>query len=310
MEKADLLLKGAVDMHAHGYPQFTLGMPPRVNNLEWAQAAQEAGMAGFVIKSHLWPTAAEAYLLNAMALGVRVFGSITLNYAVGGIDPLAVQIAAESGAKVVFMPTWCSKNDMSKGARYVDRMRPYVTTIDEAMKDKPGLTVVGGDGELIPEVHAILALCRQYGLVLGSWPPVHRGEPEAVQAARRRRAFKFVLNHPLSAAPHRKPRSEQIQAGRRYGRVYRERFILGCMPYARGPQAGAASPRRSGSSAASAARWPSDANEAWNPKPAGGAPDVYRVAACPRRFRTRGDLRDDARESRIFYWMWIRRMEL
>jgi hypothetical protein len=109
MEKADLLLKGAVDMHAHGYPQFTLGMPPRVNNLEWAQAAQEAGMAGFVIKSHLWPTAAEAYLLNAMALGVRVFGSITLNYAVGGIDPLAVQIAAESAPRSSSCPPGAPK---------------------------------------------------------------------------------------------------------------------------------------------------------------------------------------------------------
>ena len=45
MEKADLLLRGAIDMHAHGYPQFTLNMPPRVNNLEWAQAALDATVA-------------------------------------------------------------------------------------------------------------------------------------------------------------------------------------------------------------------------------------------------------------------------
>lgn len=269
MEKADLLLQGAIDMHAHGYPQFTLNMPPRVNNLEWAQAAADAGMAGFVIKSHLWPTAAEAYLLNKMELGTKVFGSITLNYVVGGLSPLAVQLAAESGAKVVFMPTWNSKNDMSKGARYINRMRPFVTTIDEAMKDKPGLTVLGEDGALLPEVHTIIKLCKQYDLVLGSG---HLSIEESLELCRAatQAGVKFVLNHPLNT-PLIAATLEQMKAVARMG-GYIENVFIGCMPMHEGMH-----PRRLieaieyiGYEHCTMA---SDAIEAWNPKP----PEILRM---------------------------------
>ena len=37
MQREDRVLEGAFDTHAHGYPEFTLGMPPRVDNIEWAR---------------------------------------------------------------------------------------------------------------------------------------------------------------------------------------------------------------------------------------------------------------------------------
>ena len=87
---------------------------------------------------------------------IRVFGSITLNHMAGGIDPLSVQLAGEMGARVVFMPTWCSKNDMDKGAHYIDRMRPFVTTIDKAREHLPGLTVLDTSGRLTVEAKEIV----------------------------------------------------------------------------------------------------------------------------------------------------------
>jgi hypothetical protein len=269
MEKADLLLQGAIDMHAHGYPQFTLGMPPRVNNLEWAQAAAETGMAGFVIKSHIWPTAAEAFLLNKMDLGVRVFGSITLNYPVGGLSPLAVQIAAESGAKVVFMPTWCSKNDIGKGARYVDRMRPFVTSIDAAMEGKSGISVLGDDGEVLPEVHAIITLCKQYDLVLGSGH-ISIGESLKLCRAATQAGVKFVLNHPLNS-PLIGATPEQMKEVAVMG-GYIENVFIGCMPMHEGMK-----PRRIVEAIEYVGfehcTMATDAIEAWNPKP----PEILRM---------------------------------
>jgi hypothetical protein len=148
-------------------------------------------------------------------------------------------------------------------------MRPYVTTIDEAMKDKPGLTVVGGDGELIPEVHAILALCRRYGLVLGSG---HLSIEESLKLCRAATAagVKFVLNHPLST-PLIGATLEQIKQVADMG-GYIENVFIGCMPMHEGlrPVRIAEAIRYVGCERCTMA---SDAIEAWNPKP----PEVLRM---------------------------------
>ena len=269
MEKADMLLCGAIDMHAHGYPQFSINMPGRQNNYEWAEAAKDAGMAGIVIKSHIWPTAGEAYLLDRMIPGINVYGSITLNYPVGGINPLAVQIAAESGAKVVFMPTWCSKNDIDKGAHYIDRMRPYISTIDDAMKDMPGLSVLGPEGGLTPETRAVLALCKQYGLVLASG---HLSIEESLALCKEAVAagVKFVLTHPLST-PLIAASPDQMKEVADMG-GYIENVFIGCMPMHEGmkPKRIAEVIEHVGAGRCTMA---SDAIEAWNPKP----PEVLRM---------------------------------
>jgi hypothetical protein len=269
MEKADMLLRGAIDMHAHGYPQFTLNMPPRVNNLEWAKAAAEAGMAGFVIKSHMWPTAAEAYLINKTEPGVRAFGSITLNYTVGGISPFAVQTAAESGAKVVFMPTWCSKNDFQKGAHYIDRMRPFVTCVDETVKNMPGLSVLDDDGALTPETLAVVKLCKQYGLVLATG---HISIEESLSLCKAAAAegVKFVLTHPLNT-PLIGATIDQMKEVADMG-GFIEHVFIGCMPMHQrmDPKRIAEAIEAVGYEHCTMA---SDAIEAWNPPP----PEVLRM---------------------------------
>ena len=269
MNKADMLLDGAIDMHAHGYPQFTLNMPGRQNNYEWAQAAKNAGMAGIVIKSHIWPTTGEAYLLDQIFWGINIFGSITLNYPVGGLDPMAVQIAAESGAKVVFMPTWNSKNDIDKGMHYADRMRPYVTSVDEAMKDKPGITVLDENGNLLPEAYAIIELCKTYELVLAS---AHLSINESLKLCRAATAAgaKFVLTHPLNT-PLIGATVDQMKEIADMG-GFIENVFIGCMPMHEGikPKRIAEVIEHIGAARCTMA---SDAIEAWNPPP----PEVLRM---------------------------------
>jgi len=268
MEKADELLQGAFDMHAHGYPQFTLKMPPRVNDLQWAQAAAEAGMAGFVIKSHIWPTTGEAYLLNQIVEGIKVFGSITLNSVVGGINPLAVQIAAESGAKVVFMPTWSSRNDRSKSGMYANRMKPFLPALEPVLANQPGLTVVDCNNELLPEVHEIIQTCKEYDLVLGSG---HLSIEESLVLckAATRAGIKFVLTHPLSKTIG--ATLEQQKAVAQMG-GFVEHVFIGAMPMHQNM-----SPKRFVEAiefvGADHCVMASDAIEAWNPKP----PEVLRM---------------------------------
>jgi hypothetical protein len=74
MRSEDRLLEGAIDIHAHGYPEYTLNMPPRVDNAEWARLASVARMRGFVIKSHIWPTADAAHVLRSLYPDLEIFG--------------------------------------------------------------------------------------------------------------------------------------------------------------------------------------------------------------------------------------------
>src|SRR5262249_11884432 len=95
------LLRGAFDMHIHIPPDV---VPRRIGDLALARRFQELGLAGFVLKSHYTSTAERAAVVREVVPGVRVMGAITLNRSVGGMNPLAVEIAALEGARVVWLP--------------------------------------------------------------------------------------------------------------------------------------------------------------------------------------------------------------
>ena len=66
------------------------------------------------MKSHYTSTAERARTVNAAVPGVRAIGAIVLNQAVGGMNALAVEIAAREGARTVWMPTVNSINEMEE----------------------------------------------------------------------------------------------------------------------------------------------------------------------------------------------------
>ena len=43
--------------------------------------------------------------------GIKAFGAITLNHSVGGLNPVAVELAGRSGCKIVWMPTVDAENE-------------------------------------------------------------------------------------------------------------------------------------------------------------------------------------------------------
>ncbi len=94
-------LDGLIDIHVHTAPD----VKPRVcTDHELARLANGASMDAIVIKSHVESTASRAKLVNDL-YPVDVFGGITLNESVGGINPSAVNICARLGGKIVWLPT-------------------------------------------------------------------------------------------------------------------------------------------------------------------------------------------------------------
>src|SRR6266480_4779341 len=83
-EWARNLVSGAYDLHVHVAPDV---MRRRVTDVQLARRCWDAGLAGFVLKSHYVPTAERAAVVNE-ALGgeVQVLGALALNASVGGMN--------------------------------------------------------------------------------------------------------------------------------------------------------------------------------------------------------------------------------
>jgi len=128
----DHLLKDAIDMHMHPGP----GAMCRLDAMEAARQALQAGMRAIVLKSHPGGVAV-ANMVSQLVPGIKVIGSVTLNYEVGGLNPYAVSNAAMYGAKVVWMPTFASSNSINK-------MRALGLPLQGA-----GISLLDKDGKLV-----------------------------------------------------------------------------------------------------------------------------------------------------------------
>ena len=102
----DPALIGAIDLHAHSDPD---SYPRSWDGFEVAKLAQERGMRGVVLKNHWTETAGLAYLARRYATpGFEVFGAVSLDTPVGGVNPQAVRYMADvvgHFGRIVWMPT-------------------------------------------------------------------------------------------------------------------------------------------------------------------------------------------------------------
>ncbi len=177
MDAIEKILKGSIDMHIHAGPD------PRVERkldaLQAAFQAREAGMRAIVLKSHEYPTSPLAHVVSQVVPGINVFGSISLDFEAGGLNPRALEASAKLGAKVVWMPTLCSANDMRKKGL------------------QGGIAIIDGDGRLLPVINDILDIIKNYRMVLATGHISVAESFALVDEARRQGLTKIVITHPL-----------------------------------------------------------------------------------------------------------------
>lgn len=162
-------------MHVHTAPDV---LPRAVDDVELARAAAEAGMAAVLIKSHHTLTADRAAVAEGMVGGVRVYGGLALNEAVGGLNPAAVEFALAMGARQIWMPTRNAAHGRAQ----------------EGLSG--GISILGQGGTLLPAVDEILALIRDADAILGTG---HLSVAEIVFLVGRAQAMgllKILITHP------------------------------------------------------------------------------------------------------------------
>lgn len=193
----DEMLDGAVDLHCHVDLEFSESIfRKREPEWEWLPKAEKAGIAGYVLKSHMWPTMAMLPLLRELYHGpVQVYGSVTLNSVCGGIDLWSVEVAAAMGARAVFMPTWGSANDRIRGG-FNRRLEGAFTHFDPGRLSNA--TAMDDQGRLREEIKELLRLCKEKQLILATG---HLAWEEALAIAEEASDIgfkKLVFSHPLS----------------------------------------------------------------------------------------------------------------
>ena len=197
-ERARELVRGAFDLHVHIAPD----VPARIiDDVSLAHRFAEVGLAGFGLKSHYTSTAERARVVSGVADGVRAIGTITLNWAVGGMNPLAVEIAAREGAKIVWMPTVDSPAETAgrtepKPGDKVPQWAKLQHELRELGFSIDAVRVTGDDGELLPETRLVLRTIARHGLVLAT---AHLGRDDTfavVDSAFAEGVEHVVVTHP------------------------------------------------------------------------------------------------------------------
>ena len=190
MRTSHELLVGAIDLHVHAFPDIR---PRRIDAIELIEEASRAGMAGVLIKDHVTVTSDRAYILNKIFPDFKVFGSIVLNYTVGGLNPVAVRAAIRLGAKQVYMPTYSAAYGIKKHG-----------VISETFSDlfppdgKKGISILSPKGTFLPEIDTILRTIRENDVILGTGHLSPAESLKLVDRANQLGVQKVLVTHPSS----------------------------------------------------------------------------------------------------------------
>ena len=196
----DPVLTGAIDLHAHFGPD---SYDRQWDAFEVVKLAKERGMRGVVLKNHWTESAGLAWLIRKYGeKGIEVFGSVTLDTPVGGVNPMAVRYMADvegTWGRIVWMPTHDSEHevDYEKGTR--------------------AKAIVSRNGKLIPEVFEVLDLIKDRNLTLATGH-VEPWEALAIMTeAKKRGITRIIVTHPMLGPMFTSLSLEQMQEAVKLG---------------------------------------------------------------------------------------------
>jgi len=101
-------IESGYDIQVHVAPDV---IARRIDDLDLAKEFLAHKLKGFVLKSHYAPTYERAKVVTKASPGITAYGAITLNHSVGGLNPVALEIAGRSGNKIVWFPTVDAANE-------------------------------------------------------------------------------------------------------------------------------------------------------------------------------------------------------
>ena len=199
---AVISLEGFYDLHVHTGPEPFQRSGDALDIGRWCASE---GMAGIVTKGHFESTVARAHHANK-ELGefprFKVYGAIALNRGVGGVNPGAVEIALESGAKLVWLPTLDATNHaraFGTGGTY--GFKAMSLSFRRPSTYRETFSVLDAVGKLTPAAKEVIEITAAYEATLATGH-VSREEIYAVMdCARACGHTRIVVTHPEFTVP-------------------------------------------------------------------------------------------------------------
>lgn len=182
------ILKGGIDIHIHGYPEALVDTGW---DFAWeAKRAYDAGMRAIVCKSMHSDTAPMAYFVQQIVdqyakekdeelHPFNVYGGVVLNWAVGGLNPIAAETSAKLGAKIIWLPS----HDAAHHMRVLEEEGKGVEVLDE-------------HDQVVPELIEIFKIVAKYDIILDLDHTSTKERFIITEEAQKYGVKKILLTHP------------------------------------------------------------------------------------------------------------------
>jgi Family of unknown function (DUF6282) len=189
-------IRGGYDVQVHVAPDV---IERRIDDLDLAKEFLGRGLKGFVLKSHYFPTAERAKVVTKAVPGIAAYGAVTLNHAVGGLNPVAVELAGRSGCRVVWMPTVDAANETAGRVDGPSEKLPFWAKIQRELAAtgiNPGpMTVLDQNGKLSNATRLCIEIIAKYRMILATG---HLGRVEIaalVKGAKEMKCERVIVTH-------------------------------------------------------------------------------------------------------------------
>src|SRR5467141_1590548 len=162
-------LKGGYDLQVHVAPDV---IERRIDDLDLSKEFLARGLRGFVLKSHYFPTAERAKVVTKAVPGIKAYGAVTLNHSVGGLNPVAVELAGRSGCKIVWMPTVDAENETAGRLDGGNAKLPFWAKIQRELAAEgispPPLSAIDESGALVEPARRCLERIAKHNMILAT----------------------------------------------------------------------------------------------------------------------------------------------
>lgn len=189
-------IEGGYDLQVHVAPDV---IARRIDDLDLAQEFKQHKLKGFVLKSHYAPTYERAKVVTKASPGITAFGAITLNHSVGGLNPVALEIAGRSGNKVVWMPTVDAANETAGRSDGPTDKLPFWAKIQRELSatgiSPPPLSVLGANGNVTDVTKGCLELIGKHDMVLATGHLSKKEIRELVKTAKEMGLKRVLVTH-------------------------------------------------------------------------------------------------------------------
>jgi len=203
-------------MHVHHSPDVII--TARMDALDTAKQAHQMGMRAIVLKSQIYSTVPLATMVGKLVPEVQVFGGISLDWEIGGLNFYALEASAKLGARIVWMPCHSSRNSMVGFAKF-----------SGIPVEGKGLCILNSKNKLVPEMSKILSSIKEHDLILASGHISPQETFVLIEQAQAMGISKLVITHAL---PHTFEQSLSLEEQKQLGQMgaFIEYVYVGFLP--------------------------------------------------------------------------------